>query len=119
MLYGRCIGAGVSLFLAERYPDIAGLILQSSLAYSLRNSYNFKLSFPREFYLSTEVLKKIQCPLIFVHGNQDECTPIKVIKDFYELIKNSRKRIIEVEGSHELKNNEVVQGLTELLSALN
>ena len=118
ILYGRCVGAGVGLFLAERYPDIAGLIMQSSLAYSLRSSYNFKLSFPREFYLSIEMLKKIQCPLVFIHGNQDESTPIKVIKDFYEGIKNPRKKIVEAEGSHELGDNEAVQCITELLTTL-
>lgn len=117
-LYGRCIGAGVSLFLAERYPDIAGLILQSSLVYSLRITYTFKLSFPREFYLSLETLKKIQCPLVFLHGSHDETTPIKVIKDLYDGIKNPRKKLLQVDGTHVL-TTEVVQCITELVQGMN
>lgn len=102
ILYGKCIGAGVSLFLAEKYPDVAALVMQSSLTYSLRISYNFSLSFLREFYPTLETIKKIQCPIVFIHGEQDEVTPIKYVKEFYNAIKNTEKTMINVEGSHEL-----------------
>ena len=115
ILFGKCIGAGIALYLAERYPDIAGLIMQSSLTYSLRVSYKFKFSFPREFYPSPEIVKKVQCPIMFIHGTQDTVTGFKYIKDFYASLKNQNKKIVQVEAGHECDGDEVVKGIKEFL----
>ena len=115
ILYGRCLGSGVSLYFAERNPDIAGLILESSLIYALRTTYNFKISFPREFYLSNDILKKIQCPVMFIHGNEDEITPIRYIKDLHNNMKNFNSRFIEIEGKHELKTEAVIQWIKDFI----
>jgi pimeloyl-ACP methyl ester carboxylesterase len=115
ILFGKCIGAGIALYLAERYPDIAGLIMQSSLTYSLRVSYKFKISFPRDFYPSPEVVKKVQCPVLFIHGLHDNVTGFRYIKDFHESLKNHRKKIVSVEGGHECDGDEVVKAVKEFL----
>lgn len=115
ILYGKCIGAGVGLFLSERYPDIAGLIMQSSLTYSLRTNYSFKLSFPREFYPTSEVLKKIQCPIMFIHGNSDTVTGMRFIKEYYEVLRNQNKLFVSIEGSHDLESSNVIQYIKDFL----
>lgn len=118
ILFGKCIGAGVALYLAERYPDMAGLVMMSCLTYSLRTSYKFKISFPRDFYPSPELVKKIQCPLMFIHGAQDQVTNFRYVKDFYESARNSNKKLVGVEGGHELEGNEVLNGIKEFLEKM-
>ena len=115
VLYGKCIGSGVSLYLAEKYPDVAGLIMQSSLTYSLRTSYNFELSFPREFYPTVEILKKIQCPIVFLHGSEDNVTSVNFVKEFYDSIKNINKKLVIVKGGHEVTDENVVECLKSFL----
>jgi len=118
ILFGKCIGAGVALYLAERYPDMAGLIMMSCLTYSLRTSYKFKISFPRDFYPSPELVKKIQCPLMFIHGSQDQITSFRHVKDFYDSARNLNKKLVCIEGGHELEGIEVLNGIKEFLEKI-
>ncbi|KGP64222.1 hypothetical protein EP47_03995 [Legionella norrlandica] len=77
ILYGESIGTGVATKLATEHP-VCAVILQSPFT-SLTNlaHYHYPLSFlkPWDQYNSLERIKKINAPLLVLHGKLDQIIP--------------------------------------------
>ena len=76
VLYGFSLGTGISFDLATRpnFP-IAGLILQAPFLSILRTMYNIKQSKFFDFFCSIDKAKRIQCPVMIIHGIKDSIVP--------------------------------------------
>ncbi|MCD9015803.1 alpha/beta hydrolase [Parachryseolinea silvisoli] len=104
LVYGRSIGTGVAVEIATRYP-VRGLVLESAYT-SLGTLANEKVPF---FFPSLYLrfrfnnLKKIAaltCPVILLHGTQDELIPAEHSQRLVEAIKNKKKLILVKGGGH-------------------
>ncbi|CAG9323219.1 unnamed protein product [Blepharisma stoltei] len=91
-LYGRSIGVAPSCHLAEKYPDVGGLILQGPLNYNFRGNSDNKFTFPREMFPSIEKMKNIRCPILVIHGNKDDSAIMPSANELYKSCRSSQKQ---------------------------
>lgn len=79
VLYGRSLGSGPSLYLAEKLTknkiNIGGLVLQSPLLSIYRVVFNFRYTFPGDIFPNVDRIANISCPLLMIHGTKDEVVP--------------------------------------------
>lgn len=83
VIYGESLGAGVAAYVAER-RQAAGLVLQSGFASLERIGKEMFAAlkvypgwlFPRPTLDNARAVKKIQPPLLVIHGVQDEVIPV-------------------------------------------
>lgn len=90
-LYGRSLGSGPACWLAERYP-VSGLILDGAFSSTFRVMTNVKL-LPFDRFDNLAILPKLDCPVLLIHGKQDQVIPF----------------------SHALKNEAALKGAAETL----
>jgi len=79
VLYGRSLGSGPSCFLARQTArqgqSVGGVILQSPLLSAYRVAFDFRFTFPGDRFPNVEYARDIRCPVLVVHGTQDEVVP--------------------------------------------
>jgi uncharacterized protein len=83
VIYGESLGAGVAAYVAERRKS-AGLVLQSGFASLERIGKEMFAAlkvypgwlFPRPTLDNAKAVKKIQPPLLVIHGVRDEVIPV-------------------------------------------
>lgn len=90
-LYGRSLGSGPSCWLAERYP-VGGLVLDGAFSSTFRVMTVIRL-LPWDKFNNLARLKKIECPVLILHGKKDRTVPF----------------------SHALQNQNAVKGDVETL----
>lgn len=61
----------------------------------------------RENFNREELLGKINCPVLILHGDMDDAVPLEHSKEAVKILKNSKLEIIKG-GGHKLDNNEKV-----------
>lgn len=105
--HGRSIG-GLTASFAAKFREPNGLILEATFPdkKTLLQYYPLTLRFLALFSryeLSTETfLKEVSCPILVIHGDQDELVPYQVGKELYSRLENPDKRFLTIEGaSHE------------------
>ncbi|MCH9689972.1 MAG: lysophospholipase [Gammaproteobacteria bacterium] len=78
LLYGESLGTGVATKMAEEYPNVCGLILQSpytSLTSLGQYHYPWIPITPWDKFDSLSRMKKIHVPLLILHGTEDTVIP--------------------------------------------
>lgn len=79
VLYGRSLGSGPSLYLAERLAknkiNLGGLVLQSPLLSIYRVAFNFRFTLPGDMFPNVDRIPNISCPVLVIHGTRDEVVP--------------------------------------------
>lgn len=68
--FGRSIGGAVALDLASRKP-VGGLIVESSFVTAFRVLTHLPL-FPFDKFRNIDKIKQVKCPVLVVHGKDDE-----------------------------------------------
>ena len=71
--YGRSVGGGPAVDLASRQP-LAGLILESCFTSAFRVVIPVTL-FPFDKFRNFDKLKKVNCPVLVIHGRADQVIP--------------------------------------------
>lgn len=82
IIYGESLGGAVAIDLAVKHPQAGGLIVQSSftsMAETLKQ-LNYLKIFPINLLLtqrfnSIDKIKKLQVPVLFIHGTADNIVP--------------------------------------------
>ena len=110
VLYGRSLGSGPSCYIAEKYPEIGGLILQTPLTSVYRVILEFRFTLPGDMFPNIDRIKRIRCPLLIIHGTRDEIVPIQHAKDLFKNCKSTKKLAYYVEAAGH-NNIESVAGL--------
>lgn len=79
VLYGRSLGSGPSLYLAERLSKqgvrIGGIILQCPFMSIFRVAFPFRFTLPYDMFPNIERIPNVRCPILVIHGTRDEVVP--------------------------------------------
>lgn len=100
--FGRSLGCAVAVWLATQYHP-SGLVLESPFT-SVKDMA--KLAFPylplhllaRAKYDSLSRIDKISCPLLILHGSEDETVPISIGRRLY-MAASEPKSFYTIEGA--------------------
>lgn len=102
VLLGRSLGTAVAVQIARRQP-VGGLILvapiTSGKAMALVHGYGPLAYFAGDAYDNLSRIPQIRCPLLIVHGTQDEGAPIGMGRQLYAAAPPP-KRFVAIEGAH-------------------
>ena len=103
IIFGRSLGSGIASWLA-REKNPGGLILESSFTSLPDLGAKIYPFFPvrtlaRYKYPTLENLKKISCPVLFIHSKNDEIIPYSLGIENYKSAKEP-KEFLEIQGSH-------------------
>lgn len=102
ILLGRSMGGGPSCFLATKKP-VGGLILESTFTSAQRVFLGRKI-IPVDRFDNLQRIKKVQVPLLVIHGTADQVVPISHGKALFEAA-NKPKFSLFLEGS---KHNDIM-----------
>ncbi len=73
IVHGRSVGGGPAVYLAYKY-NIAGLIVESSFVTAFRVITRIRL-FPFDKFPNINLIDKVNCPVLVIHGKDDETIP--------------------------------------------
>lgn len=71
--HGRSLGGAVAIDLAARKP-LGGLIVESSFVSAFRVVTGYRI-FPFDKFRNADKIKQVRCPVLIIHGRQDEVIP--------------------------------------------
>lgn len=74
VFYGRSLGGGPSFYLAEKYPDAAGLIIEGTFTSTFRVLTRIKI-LPIDAFDNLARMDSIKMPLLLLHGTRDFIVP--------------------------------------------
>lgn len=100
ILYGQSIGSGPTLELATKLPQIRGVILQSAILSGLRVMYRIKYSLWLDMYKNIDKIPYVSCPILVIHGTEDEVVDISHGKKLWELSKMKYEPLWVNGGNH-------------------
>jgi abhydrolase domain-containing protein 17 len=105
VLYGRSLGSGPSCYLAAKTAtqhrrSVAGVILQSPLLSAYRVAFNFRCTMMGDKFPNIDYAPNIQCPVLIIHGTQDEVVPFWHGEDLFVAVQQIwRAKPFWVEGA--------------------
>lgn len=120
-IYGESLGGGVASYLAEKNP-CQGLILQSTFtSFTERASENYPflpISWLSRFQLNTRArLARLNCPVLVIHGNQDEVIGFRHGQALFAAAKEP-KAWVEVDGGfHDLPTDVLASSVANWLTS--
>ncbi|XP_010476367.1 PREDICTED: protein ABHD17B isoform X1 [Camelina sativa] len=100
ILYGQSVGSGPSLELASRLPCLRALVLHSPFLSGLRVMYPFKHSFSFDIYKNIDKIHLVECPVLVIHGTNDDVVNISHGKQLWELCKEKYEPLWLKGGGH-------------------
>lgn len=104
LIYGRSIGSGVAVEMATRHP-VGGLVLESAYT-SLGALANEKVPFffpslyLRFRFNNLQKITTLACPVVLLHGTQDELIPPAHSQRLVDAVKSKKKLILIKGGGH-------------------
>jgi abhydrolase domain-containing protein 17 len=96
IVYGRSVGGGSAIDLATRQP-VAGAIVESTFITAFRVLTRIPL-FPFDKFTNLDKLDRINCPLLILHGTEDEVVPFAHGQQLFAAAKEP-KQFVWVEGA--------------------
>lgn len=96
--HGRSIGGGPATWLAANHP-VGGLVLESTFvsAFRVRTIVPF---LPWDKFNNLHSIKKVDCPVLVIHGRDDEVLPFWHGKKLYEAAPGKKMNLWIDEGMH-------------------
>jgi pimeloyl-ACP methyl ester carboxylesterase len=113
IVFGRSVGTGAAVHLAARRP-VAGLILESPFLSAFRVVSRVPI-LPFDKFPNYKEIRRVHCPVLIVHGTQDEIINIAHGQKLFALA-NQPKQFFAVEGAGHNDVNDV--GGARLLETL-
>lgn len=123
VVFGRSVGSGPSCYLAAN-RDVGGLVLISGLSSIFRVVAPWlPVTLPGDMFANIDLMKKVRCPVLSVHGEQDEVVAFSNAKALFDAAhRHSFSPYWHPEGKHNnvefLNWDRLVQRYEEFLSAL-
>ena len=110
ILSGHSIGGAVAIDLASHHPEANSLIVESSFT-SMKDAVEAKVIyrlFPIEILLtepfdSLGKVKKLQMPVLYVHGDQDFDVPARFSRQLYAATPNPKQSFIGRGADHNME----------------
>ncbi|ESQ35461.1 hypothetical protein EUTSA_v10009744mg [Eutrema salsugineum] len=101
ILYGQSVGSGPSLELASRLPRLRALVLHSPFLSGLRVMYPaVKHSFWFDIFKNVDKIQLVDCPVLVIHGTDDNVVDISHGKQLWELCKEKYEPLWLKGGKH-------------------
>ncbi|KAE9596913.1 hypothetical protein Lal_00007846 [Lupinus albus] len=72
ILYGQSVGSGPTLHLAAKLPRLRGVVLHSAILSGLRVLCHVNFTFCFDIYKNINKIKKVKCPVLVIHGTEDD-----------------------------------------------
>ena len=94
--HGRSLGGAVAIDLASRKP-LGGLIIESSFVSAFRVVTGYRI-FPFDKFRNLDKIEHVRCPVLVIHGRQDEVIPFWHGEQLFELA-NEPKTNFWVDGA--------------------
>lgn len=94
--HGRSLGAAVAIDLASRKP-LGGLIVESSFVSAFRVVTGYRI-FPFDKFRNLDKIGQVSCPVLVIHGRQDEVIPFWHGEQLFEMA-NEPKTNFWVDGA--------------------
>lgn len=115
VIMGKSIGSGPACYLAEKHPDVGGLILQSGFTSAFRAVTQRRI-LPTDPFPNLSRIEGVKCRKLFLHGTVDSTVPYSHAKKMFAKA-DGDKQLIPVEGAG---HNDLVQcmGMREYLSVI-
>ncbi len=86
--YGRSLGGGPATWLAARYP-VAGLILEGTFTSVFRVGLPVNV-LPWDLFDNRREMVDVKCPVLILHGTDDETVPFQHGKALYDIASNPK-----------------------------
>ncbi|XAR65327.1 hypothetical protein NMG60_11009412 [Bertholletia excelsa] len=100
VLYGQSVGSGPTLDLAIRLPRLRAVILHNAILSGLRVMYRMKRTPWFDIYKNIDKIPLVNCPVLVVHGTDDEVVDISHSKKLWELCKEKYEPLWLEGGNH-------------------
>ncbi|CAO2187096.1 unnamed protein product [Urochloa humidicola] len=85
ILYGQSVGSGPTLHLASRLPRLRGVVLHSAILSGLRVVCHVNFTFCFDIYKNVKKIKKVKCPVLVIHGTDDDVVNWSHGKELWKL----------------------------------
>ncbi|XP_011021124.1 PREDICTED: alpha/beta hydrolase domain-containing protein 17B-like [Populus euphratica] len=100
ILYGQSLGSGPALELATRLPELRAVILHSPILSGLRVMHPIKKTFWFDIYKNIDKIPLVNCPVLVIHGTEDEVVNFSHGKQLWELCKEKYEPLWLKGGNH-------------------
>ncbi|EEF27268.1 Protein bem46, putative [Ricinus communis] len=100
ILYGQSVGSGPTLELATRLPQLRAVILHSPILSGLRVMYPVKKTFWFDIYKNIDKIPLVNCPVLVIHGTEDDVVDFSHGKQLWELCKEKYEPLWLKGGNH-------------------
>ncbi|KAK8526090.1 hypothetical protein V6N13_017156 [Hibiscus sabdariffa] len=100
ILYGQSVGSGPTLELAIRLPHLRAVVLHSPILSGLRVMYPVKRTLWFDIYKNIDKIPLVDCPVLVIHGTEDEVVNISHGKRLWELCKEKYEPLWLKGGNH-------------------
>lgn len=100
ILYGQSVGSGPTLHLAAHLPRLRGVILHSAILSGLRVLCQVKLTFWFDIYKNIKKIRKVKCPVLVIHGTEDEVVTWLHGKELWKLSREAYEPLWVAGGGH-------------------
>ena len=124
ILYGESLGTGIATHIAQN-KKFAGLILETPFTSMVDAAKNVYPYIPvglllKDRYENDKKIKKINIPVLVMHGEADEIVPFKMGKKIYELANEPKYSYFTKYDNHMMEYDEkLVLALKSFLKSLN
>ncbi|KAL8161433.1 hypothetical protein V2J09_012922 [Rumex salicifolius] len=100
ILYGQSVGSGPTLELATKLSNLRAVILHSAILSGLRVVSSVKRTFWFDIFKNVDKIPFVNCPVLVIHGTDDEIVPCSHGMKLFELCKNKYEPFWVEGGNH-------------------
>ncbi|XP_009366144.1 alpha/beta hydrolase domain-containing protein 17B [Pyrus x bretschneideri] len=100
IVYGQSVGSGPTLHLASRLKKLRAVVLHSAILSGIRVLYPVKLTFWFDIFKNIDKIRHVSCPVLVIHGTEDEIVDLSHGKRLWELSKEKYDPLWVKGGGH-------------------
>ncbi|KAK4426280.1 Alpha/beta hydrolase domain-containing protein 17C [Sesamum alatum] len=100
VLYGQSVGSGPTLELASQLSRLRAVVLHSPILSGLRVMYPVKRTYWFDIYKNIDKIPLVQCPVLVIHGTNDDVVDCSHGKQLWELSKQKYEPLWVDGGNH-------------------
>ncbi|KAG6740905.1 hypothetical protein POTOM_056376 [Populus tomentosa] len=100
ILYGQSVGSGPTLHLASRLQKLRGVVLHSAILSGIRVLCPVKMTFWFDIYKNIDKIRLVSCPVLVIHGTNDDIVDLSHGKRLWELAKEKYDPLWIKGGGH-------------------
>ncbi len=121
VIFGRSVGSGPSIYLAESHPEVKAVLLMSPFKSTFTTAIPLPFAiFPRDRFPNLKRIRNIRLPLLVIHGAEDEVIPVSHGEALVEASPASSKNFFPIQGGghndlFEIAGDEIINHIVEFV----